>query len=235
MGGPALQIGHYPQGLHQAFSPYCGLLASQEYVYVPVHRRHPPCSDLKGFSHSDSRRQRSSSSPARICYQPSKVFPYPVLGDDTPRCLDRHPQRLGQAVPGQSSRDQAGVCRPAGERFCVSRTSPEHRRPDGSLSHHSSAVSVSTRPLSSHLSRNFKWRSDSIKKIIPLDVLQVMEALQFWSDPSRVSEGVPSGLLAIRSDTNNRRLQLRLGSCRRRQPLLGKVDSSRLKVPHKRS
>ncbi len=54
-------------------------------------------------------------------------------------------------------------------------------------------MSVSTRPLSSHLSRNFKWRSDSIKKIIPLDVLEVLEALWFWSDPSRVSEGVPLG------------------------------------------
>ncbi len=49
------------------------------------------------------------------------------------------------------------------------------------------------RPLSSHLSRNFKWRSDPIKTIIPLDVLEVVEALQFWSDPSRVAEGVPLG------------------------------------------
>ena len=49
------------------------------------------------------------------------------------------------------------------------------------------------RPLSSHLSRNFKWRSDSIRKFIPLDVPEVMEALQFWSDPSRVTEDVPLG------------------------------------------
>ncbi len=49
------------------------------------------------------------------------------------------------------------------------------------------------RPLSSHLSRNFKWGSDPIKKIIPLDIPEVVEALQFWSDPSRVAEGVPLG------------------------------------------
>ncbi len=49
------------------------------------------------------------------------------------------------------------------------------------------------RPLSSHLFRNFKWISDPIKKIIPLDILEVVEALQFWSDPSRVAEGVPPG------------------------------------------
>ncbi len=35
------------------------------------------------------------------------------------------------------------------------------------------------RPLSSHLSRSFKWRTDSIRKIIPLDVPEVLEALQF--------------------------------------------------------
>ena len=49
------------------------------------------------------------------------------------------------------------------------------------------------RPLSSHLSRNFKWRTDSIRKIISLDVPEVLEALQFWSDPSRIAEGVPLG------------------------------------------
>ncbi len=52
---------------------------------------------------------------------------------------------------------------------------------------------VRLRPLSSHLSRNFKWRLDPSKKIISLDVPEVVEALQFWSDPSRVAEGVPLG------------------------------------------
>ncbi len=47
--------------------------------------------------------------------------------------------------------------------------------------------------------------------------------------------GRPSGLTAVRSDTDNRRLQLRLGSSPRWQPLVGKVDCSGVKVPHKRS
>ncbi len=40
------------------------------------------------------------------------------------------------------------------------------------------------RPLSSHLSRNFKWRTDPIQKIIHLDVPEVLEAPQFWLNPS---------------------------------------------------
>ena len=49
------------------------------------------------------------------------------------------------------------------------------------------------RPISSHLSRNFKWKVDPIMKIIPLDIPELLEALQFWSDPSLVAEGVPLG------------------------------------------
>ncbi len=45
------------------------------------------------------------------------------------------------------------------------------------------------RPLSSHLSRNFKCRMDAIIKIFPLDVPEVLEALQVWSDPPRLAEG----------------------------------------------
>ncbi len=106
MGSPSVRVGNCPQSIHQAFSLNCGPLASQEYVYV----QHLPCSDLQGCCHSDSRRQCSSSSPARICDQPSKVFPDPFPGDYTPRHLDRHPQRSGQAVSGQGPGNQSGVC-----------------------------------------------------------------------------------------------------------------------------
>ncbi len=57
------------------------------------------------------------------------------------------------------------------------------------------------RPLSSHLSRNFKWRSNPIKKIIPLDVPEVVEApcgaSQNWSFPGKVGRVVSSGSCAI--------------------------------------
>ena len=53
--------------------------------------------------------------------------------------------------------------------------------------------------------------------------------------PLSRGRGRPSGLPAVRSDTDNRRLQLWLGSSPRRQPLLGKVDSSGVKIPHKHS
>ncbi len=49
------------------------------------------------------------------------------------------------------------------------------------------------RPLLSHLSRNFKWRSDPITKIIPLDVPEVVEPLHFWSYSLQMAGGVPLG------------------------------------------
>ncbi len=143
---------------------------------------------IQGISYPDSRRQCTSPSPAGICDQPSQILPYPIPGDDASRCLDRHPKRPGKAIPEQGSGDQPGVCPPVGKWFRVSRSSPECRRTDGCLLRHSSSVSIST-----HLSRNFKWRTDPIQKIIPLAVPEVLEALQFRSDPSLVAEEVPLG------------------------------------------
>ena len=127
-----------------------------------------------GTSHPDSRFQRRI--PARICIQPSQFLPYPFPGDDAPRRLDRHPKRdllaNGFVSAGrlQSAIDLMAACY-ATVPLCL----------------------FQLRPLSSHLSRNFKWRMDSIRKIIPLDVPEVLEVLQFWSDPSQVAEGVPLG------------------------------------------
>ena len=63
------------------------------------------------------------------------------------------------------------------------------------------------RPISTHLSRNFRRRSDSTSKVIPLDVLEVLEALWFWADPSQVAEGVPLGFQPVKqiltTDTSN--------------------------------
>ncbi len=46
------------------------------------------------------------------------------------------------------------------------------------------------RPISSLLKRKFKMNRDKVTKNIPLSP-PVLEALQFWSDPSRLVEGVP--------------------------------------------
>ncbi len=81
------------------------------------------------------------------------------------------------------------------------------------------------RPLSSHLSRNFKWRMDPIQKIIPLDVPEVLGSSRVLVGSLLSSRGSPSGLSAVRSNTDDGRLQLWLGGSPRWQPLLGKVDS----------
>ncbi len=49
MGSPPIRVGNRTQGVHQDISPYCGPFTSQEYVYVPVHRRHLPCADFQGL------------------------------------------------------------------------------------------------------------------------------------------------------------------------------------------
>ncbi len=110
MGGPPVWVGIRSQGIYQDIGPYFGPFTSQEYVYVPVHRRHLPRADIQGIGYPDSRRQCTSPSPARICDQPSQILPYPVPGDDALRRLDRHPKRPGKAIPEQSSGDQLGVC-----------------------------------------------------------------------------------------------------------------------------
>ncbi len=190
MGSPPIRFGHRSQGIYQAFNPYSGLLASEEYGYVPVHRQQLPRSHLQGFGHSDSRRKCVSSSSARICDQPSKVFPYPLPGDDTPRLLDGHPQWPSldkvQEINQVSADLLADGFMSAGRLQSIV----------GLMADCHATVPLclfQLRPLSSHLSRNFKWRSDPIKKIIPLDVPEVVEALQFWSDPSRVAKRVPLG------------------------------------------
>ncbi len=48
------------------------------------------------------------------------------------------------------------------------------------------------RPISSLLARKFKRNRDRVNKIIPLSS-PVLEAIQFWSDHSRLVEGVPLG------------------------------------------
>ncbi len=55
---------------------------------------------------------------------------------------------------------------------------------------HTSLCLFRLRPISSYMARNFKWQSDSVSKMIPLNTPEVLEALQFWSDSSRLVEGV---------------------------------------------
>ncbi len=113
--------------------------------------------------------------------------------------------------------------------------SPEHSRTDGSLLCHGSVVSVLTQT----------------SVVSPVQELQV-EVGSHWKDHSlgrsgrcgsspvligsrSSSRGRPSGLPVVWSDTDNRRLQLRLGCSPRQHPLLGKVDSTGVKEPRKRS
>ena len=68
------------------------------------------------------------------------------------------------------------------------------------------------RPISSHLARSFRRNSDLPSKRIPLNTLEVMEALRVWLSPLKLAQGVSSsGSPCSRPNPDHGCLQLGLG------------------------
>ncbi len=156
----------------------------QDHVYVPVHRWYRPCLGLidpglgcKGHEHPTSSSTRLFLNPGKSSLIPSQVMTHPGASLDTLagviRCTPDKVQEIYiitqslfdvSLAPLKGGRSH-GICH-ATVLLCLFRL----------------------KLISSHLSRNFRRRSHSLPKQIPLNVPEVVEALRLWPDPIKVEQ-----------------------------------------------
>ncbi len=127
-------------------------------------------------------------------YQPSKVLPCPLSSEDRLRCVHRHVSRGSEPNFGQSPGDLR--CHPElTERWlCLSLAPPEGGQSHGIMPYHSPVVFVLAQTNFVSPVRELQGTiQDCISKWIALNVLDVMGALRFWSDPAKCWAWSPSG------------------------------------------
>ncbi len=140
--GSPVRTSHGATGVHQVVSPRCGPPSSQDYVYVPIHRRYLSCSGF-GRSRCDYQKCKSSHpSPARFHHKPREISSHPYPGDDPSRSVNRHVDGIGPSYDGQDLGDLpvGPVAVDAG--LGIGTAPSEVDRGFGSLPCHSPSVSV---------------------------------------------------------------------------------------------